>query len=268
MYLIANTKYDVVFSRLLKNEKAAKLLLSTIIGKEIISLDNTPIDERPLDKRKFLTVFRRDFNIKTTDPDGSEKQLSIRLRKAKYASDITWFHNQLYQFPSHKKGTTPSILNIYFTIYPLDGTDAPVIDVKETAIDVITGMEIKPQNEFFQNLTHNSIIIQMNNLKGCHLTDLGDLWQIFDLSNKAENGYCLRIDGEKLEDRYYPILQQLWYAMADEIVRETMYAEDEIIAELQWHERKNLKRERAIKEYERKMKEFDIYLLKERNMIS
>ncbi len=44
MVQIANPIYDVVFKYLMKDEKVARLLLSAIIGKDIISLEFRPTE--------------------------------------------------------------------------------------------------------------------------------------------------------------------------------------------------------------------------------
>ena len=44
MVQIANPIYDVVFKYLMRDEKLARLLLSAIIGEEVISLDFRPTE--------------------------------------------------------------------------------------------------------------------------------------------------------------------------------------------------------------------------------
>jgi hypothetical protein len=44
MVEIANPIYDVVFKYLMRDEKVAKLLLSAIIGKEVVSLEFRPTE--------------------------------------------------------------------------------------------------------------------------------------------------------------------------------------------------------------------------------
>ncbi len=100
MVLIANPIYDVVFKYLMEDNKVAKLLLSAIIGCEILELTLTPQEiigefgqvAKPKRKSKKttisateftnLTVYRLDFAAKIHTPEG-EKIIIIEIQKAK-----------------------------------------------------------------------------------------------------------------------------------------------------------------------------------------
>ena len=68
---IANPIYDVVFKYLMEDAKVAKLLISSIIGEEIVELEFRPQEyTSDIDKSRIegnvgtLTVYRLDFNAR------------------------------------------------------------------------------------------------------------------------------------------------------------------------------------------------------------
>lgn len=74
MTQIANPIYDVVFKYLMNDEKVAKLLLSAIIGKEVLSLEFRPTEHHfPIGE--MLTVLRMDFSARILDEDGDRKSV-------------------------------------------------------------------------------------------------------------------------------------------------------------------------------------------------
>ena len=76
--LIANPIYDVVFRYLLKDEKAAKLLLSAITGEEIIELNVRPIGREVGTKSSWMVV-DIGFSAKIKSENGREKQVTIKV---------------------------------------------------------------------------------------------------------------------------------------------------------------------------------------------
>ena len=99
---IANPIYDVVFKYLMEDNTVAKLLVSSIIGEEIISLDPKPQEHtREKDKEKNkgeipnLTVYRLDFSAKIKLSDGQYKVIVIEMQKADLPTDIMRFRRYL-----------------------------------------------------------------------------------------------------------------------------------------------------------------------------
>ena len=60
--LIANPIYDVVFKYLMEDERAARLVLSTIIDEEIEELRFTPRERTAHVPSLGVTVYRLDFS--------------------------------------------------------------------------------------------------------------------------------------------------------------------------------------------------------------
>jgi hypothetical protein len=72
MVQIANPIYDVVFKYLMNDEKVAKLLLSAIIGKEVVSLEFRPT-EHHFPVGEMLMVLRMDFSARILDENGNQE---------------------------------------------------------------------------------------------------------------------------------------------------------------------------------------------------
>lgn len=259
MVQIANPIYDVVFKYLMNDEKVAKLLLSAIIGEEVLTLDFRPT-EYQAKTDKSLTVLRMDFNAKTINKDGEEKLIIIELQKAKLATDIMRFRRYLgkqYANAQNVANYDPKeeedinrkalpILSIYFLGHSLDHAIAPVIQVKRAYIDAATGEEIKDKEEFIESLTHDSVIIQIRKIQGQRRTELEQLLMIFDQSFTMDDDHFLNINDKELPERYRPVVRRLQSAFADQKVRDTMDAEDDIISELQARERIIAKKEEKL----------------------
>ena len=266
---IANPIYDAVFKFMMKDNKVAKLLLSAIIGEEIIKLDFRPTElEIPLNEA--ITVLRMDFNALVHYQDGTEQLIIIEIQKAKLHTDIMRFRRYLgeqYMNSSNSKEVETArdgirkkafpILSIYFLGHPLEhATDIPVIKVARQYYNLATGEVLTEKEEFIESLTHDSYIIQIRYLSGNRGTELEQLLSIFDQSNQGKDFHILTIKEEEVPKRYRPVLRRLLLAIADAKVRQLMNAEDDIIEEFQNYTRLIEKKEQIIGEKEQEIKNF------------
>ena len=266
MVQIANPIYDVVFKYMMKDEKVAKLLLSAIIGKEVISLEFRPT-EYSFPLGEVLTVLRMDFSARIEDENGNQELIILELQKAKLATDIMRFRRYLGEQYSNKENILkePSteypyrkalpILSIYFLGHSLDHTTAPVVRVNRHYYDAATGEKLKEKEEFIESLTHDSIIIQIPYLKNHRRTELEQLLVLFDQSNASGDHHFLNVDEETLPQRYRPLLRRLQKAVADPLVRETMNAEDDLIEEFKDYQRMISEKEKLLEEREKTIEE-------------
>ncbi|MEQ8702502.1 MAG: hypothetical protein RIC19_01220 [Phaeodactylibacter sp.] len=249
MVQIANPIYDVVFKYLMRDEKLARLLLSAIIGEEVVSLALRPTEHHfPLGEN--LMVLRMDFSARIRYPNGDEKLVILELQKAKLATDIMRFRRYLGEQYKNKNNVVQEsaeeyasrkalpILSIYFLGHKLEHTTAPVIRVNRQYIDAATGEVLEGKETFIESLTHDSIIIQIPLLKGHRRNDLEQLLSIFDQSSITKDRHLLNIEESGLPKRYRPLLRRLQQAIAEPVVREVMEAEDELIDEFKDYQRK------------------------------
>jgi hypothetical protein len=278
MVQIANPIYDSVFKYLMRDEKVAKLLLSAIIGREVVHLEFRPTEHHfPLGE--VLTVLRMDFAARIQDDQGKQELVILELQKAKLATDIMRFRKYLGEQYANRENVVREtageythrkalpILSIYFLGHTLEYVKAPVVRVNRHYTDAATGEVIKEREEFIESLTHDSIIIQIPYLQGRRRTELEQLLALFDQSNQTKDHHFLQIDEGELPKRYRPLLRRLQKALAEPVLRQTMDAEDELIEEFRDYQRLIALKELQIQEREKILFEKDISIMEKDKFI-
>jgi len=279
---IANPIYDVVFQYMLEDNKAAKLLLSAIIGENIIELEfcaqeRTLEIPRSSEERSPLTVCHFDFSAKIETEIGF-KTVIIELQKAKLQSDLMRFRRYLgveYQNPNNsyvvtitrKKGKNEfkkikqekvrQIYCIYFLDYGTDLPARPVLQVNYNVKDAYTGDEFPASGEFITGLHHRSWIVQIRELKERRRNDLEKILSVFDQSNVTSTQHILDVDDESFPKDYQQIIRRLRKAMEDPKKRREMELEDDIIKELQDKERQIEENIKTIADKDKKIVEME-----------
>ncbi|MGA2080179.1 MAG: hypothetical protein ABSH53_06155 [Holophaga sp.] len=249
---IANPIYDTVFKYLLDDEKVAKLMLSALLGREVLELTFRPTEmphtvEKP-DGTQLL-VLRMDFAATVQLEDGSRKLVLIEIQKARNAWDVQRFRRYLGENYSSERNSYPDcagkqqplpILTIYFLGEGLNGIDVPVLKINRHYMDVATGDEVRITDPFVEALTHDSIVVQVNRLKNRRRTELERLLAVFDQGQAFRSDpHLLDILEENFPERYREVLRQLLRAGADQEILEKMHIEDEILKAFQDHAREN-----------------------------
>ncbi|NTV73230.1 MAG: hypothetical protein HGA66_03370 [Holophaga sp.] len=250
--LIANPIYDVVFKYMLDDEKVARLLLSALLGKEVLELQFRPTEvhfEAPKPDGTQLLVLRMDFAAKVQMEDGSHKLVLIEIQKARTAGDVQRFRRYLganytnsenvYLDPDGKEQALP-IVTIYFLGEGLESVDVPVLKVNRHYLDVATGDEVRITDPFVEALTHDAIVVQINRLKNRRRTELERLLDVFDqgLASRSDP-HLLDILEENFPERHREVLRRLMRAGAEQDVRGKMDVEDDLLATFQEHARKS-----------------------------
>jgi len=254
---VANPIYDVAFKYLLEDSKVAKLLLSAIIGEDILELEFSAqehiVEVNPLIKEKTpLTVCRIDFSAKIKTDTGF-KTVIIELQKAKLQSDIMRFRRYLglqYQNPGNsyddKQEKARQIYCIYFLDYGMDLPPSPVLRVNYKLWDAYTGDEYPASGEFVSGLHHLSWIVQIQHLKERRRNEMEKILSIFDQSSITDSKYVLDVDEDLFPDEYRQIIRRLRKAMEDPQKRREMELEDDVIKELQDKERQIEAKDKAL----------------------
>jgi len=268
--LIANPIYDVVFKYLLEDSRIAKMLISAIIGEDIVEIDFRPQEytvkitknsEEAIEQTKefvpSFTVYRLDFNAKIQNSDGSFKLVIIEIQKAKLSTDITRFRkylgeqysNQENSYEKNGKKLPLPIINIYFLgegLKTIHGV--PVIKVNRHYYDLVSGTEITQREEFIEALSHDSYVVSIPDLTEKRRNELEILLSIFDQSNRYKNDHILNVAEEDFPEKYRYIIRRLQKAQETEQIRKTMDIEDEILSELADKERDIMAKDRIIAE--------------------
>jgi len=260
---IANPIYDVVFKFLLDDEKVARLLLGAVLGKEILELQFRPTEVRH-EAGGGLLVYRMDFAAVLRMEDGSRKLVLLEIQKAQSRLDLMRFRRYLgaeYANPDnvyHDRGreTPLPLVTIYFLGEGLEGVEPPVVRVKRQYQDANTGEELRIADPLVEALTHDSVVVQINRLKGRRRTDLERLLMIFDQDQAAQSDpHVLEILEENFPGRYREVLNRLLRASAEQDVRNGMDVEDDVVSYLQDQARKVAEKDEALERKDKAMED-------------
>jgi hypothetical protein len=243
---IANPIYDVVFKYLLDDEKVARLVLSALLGKEVLELQFRPTEvhhEAAKPDGTQLLVLRMDFAATVRLEDGGRNLVLIEIQKARNASDVQRFRRYLgsnyastenvYQGPDGKEQALP-IVTIYFLGQGLECVDVPVLKVNRHYLDLTTGDEVRITDPFVEALTHDAIVVQINRLRNRQRTELERLLEVFDqgLASRSDP-HLLDILEENFPEHYQAVLRRLMRAGAEQEIRDKMDVEDDILTAFQ-----------------------------------
>lgn len=242
MTKIANPIYDVVFKYLLSDNKIAKLLISDLLGVEILNLELRPQEFSTDSENKTLTVYRVDFKAEIVLKNGEKLIVLIKIQKAKFTTDLIRFRKYLGEQYASRQNTIEKndktlpipIITIYFLGYGLENNkNIPIIRVKRQYLDNYNGDQLIGNEMFIETLTHDSIIVQIPALKTQRRNDLEKALSVFEVGKVQE----VSIDEDDYPERYKPVVRQLLKAIGDDQVRKTMDIEDEISEDLEKKER-------------------------------
>ena len=256
--MIANPIYDIVFKYLMDDDKAARFIVSRILGKEVLSLVPRPQEVVGHLAQKSLTVYRLDFAATLRLEDGSEKLILIEIQKAKYHTDILRFRRYLgeqYADPANSRVVGEDglgreiqeplpLVSIYFLGHRLETLTNPVIAVERNYRDAITGEILLARDSFVEGLTHDSFVIQIPYLTQRRRSDLETLLSIFDQANRSSDSHILNVLPEQFPEKFQSVIRRLQMAHSEPEVVTVMRLEDDVLEELQENERA-LERQKA-----------------------
>ena len=244
---IANPIYDVVFKYMMEDNTVAKLLISSIIGEKVVSLEPKPQEHtREKDEEQTkgeipnLTVYRLDFSAKIKLSGGQYKVIIIEMQKAEFPTDIMRFRRYLgEQYINSKNRITDGVeieamqvYAIYFLGKELGIYDTPVLSVSPEVKDVSTGKIVGEKSKFIEALHHKSWIVQISCLKKRRRNELEQLLSVFDQSNRTSDNHILNVREEDFPEKFRPIIRRLKGAASDAKVKKQMREDDEILVYL------------------------------------
>ena len=181
--VIANPIYDVVFKKLMENEKVAKFFIGTMLNQAIESVEVSPQEFTYVDKNARIALLRLDFIATVKTEDGELKKVLIEIQKARHPLDIMRFRNYLAeQYKKEDKVNNQSrvlpITTIYILGFDLPEIETPCIKVERNYKDLINGITIDAKSPFVENLTHDSYVVQVERIKDRYQTKLDKLLSI------------------------------------------------------------------------------------------
>ena len=208
--IIANPIYDVVFKRLMENEKVAKFFIGTLLGENIELIEVKPqeytydgdIDisdptvraalEKRVMERISIRVYRLDFVATIKTENGEIKKVLIEIQKANNEIDLMRFRNYLAE--QYKREDTINnkrvilpITTIYILGFKLPEIDTPCLKVERNYRDLIYQKEISTKSDFVEKLSHDCYVVQINRITGRYQTRLDKLLSVFEQTNFVDD---------------------------------------------------------------------------------
>lgn len=186
--LIANPIYDVVFKRLLENERVAKFFIGTLLEETVTAIEVKPQEFTYVNELATLAVFRLDFIATILTAGGETKKVLIEIQKAQNEIDLMRFRNYLAE--QYKKEdlidgepVALPITTIYILGFKLPEIQTPCIKVQRNYLDLISHTVIDTKSDFVERLTHDCFVVQVLRISDRYQTRLDKLLSVFEQAN-------------------------------------------------------------------------------------
>lgn len=258
---IANPIYDVFFKYLMEDIDIAKGLLSKIIGEEILALELKPQEQSTRSTKFQIIIFRLDFKALIQTKTGKPKKILIELQKGKLPEDILRFRRYLgenYQKEdvhnlagTEQKAVLP-IITIYFLGFKLHNIKTSVLKVNRRYHDLIHQKVIETKEDFIEQLTHDSYVIQIRRLPPKSQTELERILQVFNQLYMTDDRKILELPKEALKDD--ELLQMMVNRLSKAVMNEEVYVKAILEEEVESKIEKHIRSAQKAREAEEKAK--------------
>ena len=186
--VIANPIYDIVFKRLMENDKVAKFFIGTLLEQTIETIEVKPQEFTYSDGLAGLAVYRLDFIATIKTQTGELKKVLIEIQKAKNEIDLMRFRNYLAEQDKKEDSvngerTILPITTIYILGFKLPEIITPCLKVERNYKDLVESKVILSKSDFVEKLTHDSFIVQVDRISDKYQTRLDKLLSIFEQKN-------------------------------------------------------------------------------------
>ena len=263
---IANPIYDTVFKYLMEDERIARTILSALLKKEVVKVEQRP-HEYVNTSRNDISMFRIDFGATIREADGKERLILIELQKTWIETETLRFRQYLGTQYNRKENIVEGsedkhalpMVAVYLLGHRVGNFSVPVIYVNHKTYDY-DGNEIcsEQPNPFVESLTHDSIIVQIPLLRGRVNNRLEKVLSVFDQSNASKaNPQTIQVNEETYAgdaDMEY-ILKRLLSAASNPEVRQDMNVEDEFFKAIEDRDTAIMQRDRIIEKQDKKLNE-------------
>ncbi len=204
--VIANPIYDVVFKKMMENDRVAKFFIGTLMDQTIETIEVKPQEytyegefdfSKPTDVEKYenrirerqtIWVYRLDFIATIKTETGELKKVLIEIQKAKNQIDLMRFRNYLAE--QYKKEDVVQdervvlpITTIYILGFKLPEIETPCIKVDRSYKDLINKITLATKSDFVEKLTHDCYIVQVDRITDRYQTRLDKLLSVFEQKN-------------------------------------------------------------------------------------
>ena len=263
---IANPIYDTVFKYLMEDERIARILLSALLKKNVVKVEQRPHEYVNV-SRTDISMFRIDFGATIREEDGREHLVLIELQKTWLETETLRFRQYLGVQYSRKENIVEEsadkhalpMVAVYLLGHRVGDFTTPVIYVNHKTYDY-DGRELVRHHPdpFVESLTHDSIIVQIPLLRGRVTNRLEKLLSVFrQTGDSRQDRQTLRVEEDAYAgdaDMEY-ILRRLVSAAANPEVRQDMNVEDEFFKAIEDRDTTILLRDKTIEEQGIKIEE-------------
>jgi len=267
---LANPIYDAAFKYLLEDTEIAKALIGKIIKEEIIELMLKPREVQHQSDKYVVVILRVDFKAVIKTKTGEYRNVLIEIQKGKKNEDILRFRKYLasnYQKSDtvkNDKGKEESkvlpIITIYFLGFSLRKVPTPVARTKRTYEDLVTDLLLTEKEDFIEQLTHDTFVIQIPRLERNERAEIEGLLKVFNQDYKLSDDNRLVELSEEEVNKYQllkKIAHRLKRAASDESVLAKMDLEDEVDNLIEKHIRENEELKEALEAKDKVLEEKD-----------
>ena len=238
---IANPAYDVSFKFLMEDKQAASILLSDLIGVQILDLEFKPKEytitaQLPDGTNKKITTYRLDFKAVIQTSKNQTKVVLIEVQRAMFGTEERRFRNYLGEQYSSKENLMVKdeqdigipLIAIYFLGYFLPKVENHgIIKVKRRYYDGLTGRTIRRQTHFIEALSHDLIVVQLPYFK--ERAGESDIEKALKLFDPSPNTLYLWVDETQFSAKYQSIIKRLKMAATSPDITRRMEEEDYIM---------------------------------------
>lgn len=263
---IANPIYDIVFKYLLEDERITKTILSALLQKEVVEVEQRRNEYTNIG-REGLSIFRIDFGATVRESDGSVHLILIELQKTWLPTETLRFRQYLGAQYANKANMQSEgrgayaipMVTVYLLGHKVGDIEEPVLYVRRQSYDYDGQVVTKGlPNPFVDSLTHDSIIVQIPRLHVRPGNRLDRVLSVFDQSRQnSDNQQTLCLEEADYEDdaEMLRIVHRLTAAAADAKVRHEMNVEDEYFSIIEDRETELLATNRELAETKAQMAE-------------
>jgi len=231
--IIANPIYDVVFKRLMENERIAKFLIGTLLNRKIKTIQVRPQEFTYENELAGLRIFRLDFIAIIETKTGEERKILIEIQKAYEELDLMRFRNYLAEQYKKKDNLNGEelilpITTIYILGFKLPEIESACFHVERQYKDLIDNKILDKRNRFIESLTHDSYVVQVKKIGKRYQSKLDKLLSVFEQRNFIGDSEILKDYNYDVDLAEVKLMAELLYQTgADSETRKQIAAEQE-----------------------------------------
>lgn len=257
---IANPFYDCIFSHMMEDECVAKLFISALLQKEVLSVKIRQHKREGKHKACIPLLFRIDLLVAVK---GMDDPIIVRFRKTWRVTKTVclrqylgaqYVNEDVLEREENRFGLP--VVDVYILCHKLGELTNPVVYVQRHILDYSTNLiSDGVSDKFIENLPYDSIIVQSPYLREHAYSRLERILSVFNQE------YCMKGNEHVLEleeDLFCPdeqlLLNRLLRVAADPDFCHAMDMEDELLSEIEERDTKIMLLDKMIEERKQMLK--------------